>query len=271
MYLPFEEMTWQQFMQQPQLKRLTLQEQVAQYDQYLFELSIARQSWIEYQNKGSLIPLPPSNVVVTNTDSGSISISFTPSPSPGIITTNWSTDGGTTFNSTSSTVNPIGVTGLPSGSTVTVVLTQTDGNGNTSTGTNPVTTTVGALPSVLTNLVYSVQSSSLSSSISLPPLSPANAKCTYIYAISSPTTTSGSQSYPQSPGVIISSFTPLTVGSAIYEYNTLWPLSSSVIATGSYVVYDAPFSTTGSVYTVATSGSDKIIAAITPFSSLPSC
>jgi hypothetical protein len=31
-----------------------LQEQVAHYNQYLFELTIARQSWIEYQNKGPI-------------------------------------------------------------------------------------------------------------------------------------------------------------------------------------------------------------------------
>ncbi len=267
MYLPFEEITWQQFMQQPQLKRLTLQEQVAQYDQYLFELSIARQSWIEYQSKGRLNPLPPSNVAITNIDSGSIRISFTPSPSPGITTTNWSTNGGTTFNPTSSTINPIDVTGLPSGSTVTVILTQTDETGATSEGTDPITTTVGELPSVITNLVFSVQSSSLSSSVSLTPLSSANAKCAYIDAITTP----ASGGYPQSPGVLVSSFSPLIVGSIFYEYNTLWPLSSSNITAGSYVVYDAPFSTTGSVYTVSVSGSDRIISAITPFSSLPTC
>jgi hypothetical protein len=55
MYSPFEEMSWPQFASQPHLKKLTLQEQVAHYNQYLFELTIARQSWIEYQNKGLLI------------------------------------------------------------------------------------------------------------------------------------------------------------------------------------------------------------------------
>jgi hypothetical protein len=266
MYLPFEEMTWQQFMQQPQLKKLTLQEQVAQYDQYLFELSIARQSWIEYQNKGPLIPLPPSDVVVTNTDSGSIRISFTPSPSPGITTTNVSTDGGTTFNPTSSTVNPIDVTDLPSGSTVTVVLTQTDGNGNTSEGTDPVTTTVGALPSILTTLWSNGQSSSLSNPVSFVALSPANAKCQYLY-INNATPTPG---YPSIGGTQVSSFVPLTVGTPFYVYNTQWPLTSSNIANGSYIV-GSPGT---DVYTVAYSGSsvvDKLISAITPFSSLPSC
>jgi hypothetical protein len=54
MYSPFEEMSWPQFMSQPHLKKLSLQEQVAHYNQYLFELTIARQSWIEYQNKGPI-------------------------------------------------------------------------------------------------------------------------------------------------------------------------------------------------------------------------
>jgi hypothetical protein len=54
MYSPFEEMSWPQFSSQPHLKKLTLQEQVAHYNQYLFELTIARQSWIEYQNKGPI-------------------------------------------------------------------------------------------------------------------------------------------------------------------------------------------------------------------------
>jgi hypothetical protein len=266
MYLPFEEMSWQQFIQQPQLKKLSLQEQAAHYNEYLFELSIARQSWIEYQNKGSLIPQPPSNVVVTNTGTGSISISFTPSPSPGITTTNWSTDGGTTFNPTSSTVNPIGVDSLPSGSTVTVVLTQTDGNGNTSEGTDPVTTTVGELPSVLTTLWSNGQSSSLSPLIQFSSLSPADAKCAYLGILNTPT----SGSYPSIGGTIVKSFTPLTVGTPFYDYFTLWPLSASNLANGSYIV-GSPGT---DVYTVAYSGSsvvDKLISAITPFSSLPSC
>ena len=55
MYLPFEEMSWSQFASQPHLKKLSLQEQTIHYNQYLFELSIARQSWIEYQNKGPFI------------------------------------------------------------------------------------------------------------------------------------------------------------------------------------------------------------------------
>lgn len=52
MYIPFEEMTWSQFISQPHLKRLSLQEQANYYNQYLFELSMARQNWIETQSKG---------------------------------------------------------------------------------------------------------------------------------------------------------------------------------------------------------------------------
>lgn len=52
MYIPFEEMTWPQFVSQPHLKKLSLQEQANHYNQYLFELSIARQNWIDIQSKG---------------------------------------------------------------------------------------------------------------------------------------------------------------------------------------------------------------------------
>lgn len=263
MYLPFEEMTWQQFMQQPQLKKLSLQEQVAQYDQYLFELSIARQSWIEYQNKGSLRPLPPSNVVVTNTGTSSINISFTPSPSPGITTTNWSTDGGTTFNPTSSTVNPIGVTGLPSGSTVTVVVTQTDTNGNTSEGTDPVTTTVGEGPVITTTLYYAGQSSSLSSSISFPSLPiPEDAKCAYLGIINTP----ASGGYPSVQGATVYSFTALAAGVSLYSTSS-FPLTASNIGNGYYILANPPLSSTGSVITI----SSGVVGSIQDFNALAPC
>lgn len=263
MYLPFEEMTWQQFMQQPQLKRLTLQEQVAQYDQYLFELSIARQSWIEYQNKGPLKPLPPSNVVVTNTGTGSISISFTPSPSPGITTTNWSTNGGTTFNPTSSTVNPIGVTGLPSGSTVTVVITQTDETGNTSEGTDPVTTTVGEGPTIATTLYYTGQASFTSESVSFPTLpSPEATKCAYLDIINTP----ASGGYPEVLGQIVYSFNVLAPGVNIYATSS-FPLTASNLVDGYYISAISPLSSTGSVVTINSS----TIASIQDFNALAPC
>ena len=48
----FEELSWKQFQQLNNISRLPLNEQVRHYNQYLYELSIARQNWIDYQNKG---------------------------------------------------------------------------------------------------------------------------------------------------------------------------------------------------------------------------
>lgn len=48
----FEELSWPQFQSLNHVRRLPLNEQVRQYNQYLNELSEARQSWIIYQNKG---------------------------------------------------------------------------------------------------------------------------------------------------------------------------------------------------------------------------
>jgi hypothetical protein len=55
MFNIFEELTWPQFSQLPNVAKLSLNEQVIQYNQYLFELSEARISWLEYQNKGPVI------------------------------------------------------------------------------------------------------------------------------------------------------------------------------------------------------------------------
>jgi hypothetical protein len=52
----FEEIFWPQFIQLEYIKRLPLNEQVNQYNQYLYDLSVARQNWITYQNKGPYIP-----------------------------------------------------------------------------------------------------------------------------------------------------------------------------------------------------------------------
>ena len=57
MFNIFEEITWPQFSQLPNITPLSLNEQVQYYNQYLFQLSEARQNWISIQNKGS-IPLP---------------------------------------------------------------------------------------------------------------------------------------------------------------------------------------------------------------------
>ena len=52
MFNIFEELSWPQFSQLPTVVRLPLQEQVNSYNQYLFDLSTARQNFIETQNKG---------------------------------------------------------------------------------------------------------------------------------------------------------------------------------------------------------------------------
>ena len=55
MFNIFEELSWPQFNQLPNITRLPLNEQVQHYNQYLFDLSVARQNWIDYQNKGPLV------------------------------------------------------------------------------------------------------------------------------------------------------------------------------------------------------------------------
>jgi len=50
----FEEILWPQFVQFEHIKKLPLNEQVKYYNQYLYELTIARQNWITYQNKGDV-------------------------------------------------------------------------------------------------------------------------------------------------------------------------------------------------------------------------
>jgi hypothetical protein len=58
MFNIFEEITWPQFTQLSHIYQLPLQEQVNYYNQYLFQLSEARQNWISTQNKA-----PHSNIV----------------------------------------------------------------------------------------------------------------------------------------------------------------------------------------------------------------
>ena len=58
----FNELLWPQFKELNHVRKLPLNEQVNQYNQYLYDLSMARQSWIIYQNKGpgvELAPTPP--------------------------------------------------------------------------------------------------------------------------------------------------------------------------------------------------------------------
>jgi hypothetical protein len=51
----FEEILWPQFVKIERISKLPLHEQVAAYQQYTQDLSIARQNWLNYQNKGPLI------------------------------------------------------------------------------------------------------------------------------------------------------------------------------------------------------------------------
>ena len=48
----FEEILWPQFIKIERISKLPLNEQVAAYDQYIQDLSIQRQNWLNYQNKG---------------------------------------------------------------------------------------------------------------------------------------------------------------------------------------------------------------------------
>ena len=48
----FEEILWPQFVKIEHISKLSLNEQVAAYQQYIYDLDTARQSWLAYQNKG---------------------------------------------------------------------------------------------------------------------------------------------------------------------------------------------------------------------------
>jgi hypothetical protein len=50
----FEEILWPQFVKIERISKLPLTEQVAAYQQYVYDLSAARQNWLNYQNKGPL-------------------------------------------------------------------------------------------------------------------------------------------------------------------------------------------------------------------------
>jgi hypothetical protein len=51
----FEEILWPQFVKIEHISKLPLTEQVAAYQQYIYDLDVARQNWLNYQNKGSFI------------------------------------------------------------------------------------------------------------------------------------------------------------------------------------------------------------------------
>ena len=55
----FEEILWPQFIKLERISKLPLNEQVAAYKQYIYDLDTARQDWLAYQNKGPLpTPVP---------------------------------------------------------------------------------------------------------------------------------------------------------------------------------------------------------------------
>jgi len=50
----FNEILWPQFVQLNEIRNLPLREQVNKYNQYLYELNVSRQNWLNYQNKGPI-------------------------------------------------------------------------------------------------------------------------------------------------------------------------------------------------------------------------
>ena len=58
----FEEILWPQFVKIEHISKLPLNEQVAAYQQYIYDLDIARQSWLAYQNKGLFLGQSIQNV-----------------------------------------------------------------------------------------------------------------------------------------------------------------------------------------------------------------
>jgi len=50
----FEEILWPQFIKLDIINKLPLHEQVKKYNQYMYDLSIARQNWLNDQPKGPL-------------------------------------------------------------------------------------------------------------------------------------------------------------------------------------------------------------------------
>ncbi len=58
----FEEILWPQFVKIEHVSKLPLQEQVAAYQQYIYDLDVARQNWLAYQNKGLFLGQSIQNV-----------------------------------------------------------------------------------------------------------------------------------------------------------------------------------------------------------------
>lgn len=58
----FEEILWPQFVKIEHISKLPLTEQVAAYQQYIYDLDIARQNWLAYQNKGPFLGQSIQNI-----------------------------------------------------------------------------------------------------------------------------------------------------------------------------------------------------------------
>jgi hypothetical protein len=58
----FEEILWPQFVKIEHVSKLPLTEQVAAYQQYIYDLDVARQSWLAYQNKGLFLGQSIQNI-----------------------------------------------------------------------------------------------------------------------------------------------------------------------------------------------------------------
>lgn len=69
MFNIFEEISWPQYAQMSHIAKLPLQEQINQYNQYLYDLSLSRQNWLDTQNKGPIeIYLAQEEYNVKNSD-----------------------------------------------------------------------------------------------------------------------------------------------------------------------------------------------------------
>ena len=58
----FEEILWPQFVKIEHISKLPLTEQVAAYQQYIYDLDVARQNWLLYQNKGLFLGQSIQNI-----------------------------------------------------------------------------------------------------------------------------------------------------------------------------------------------------------------
>jgi len=59
MFNIFEEISWPQFVKLNGINKMPLNEQVNSYNQYLYNLDVARQNWVDTQNKGPLTETTP--------------------------------------------------------------------------------------------------------------------------------------------------------------------------------------------------------------------